>query len=554
VLWSAVIWIVVFWRLGYLSLQDPDEAHYAELTREMWRARRWLVPLLDGRPYLDKPVFYHWLQGASVQLFGESEWAWRLPSALAAVALFALVRWSAGQLFGRKTGNDAAMMFATMPLTFALASVGLMDMVFTAFLWAAIACLMVATAQERPALEPVGWLLLVPAVLTKGPVAIVLIVLFGCGLAARATTRPIIARLRWVRGLVGVALLASPWFLYTWRRFPERFVQDYVLAGNLWYVTAPSVFSTRHSDLGFYLRTIGGALFPWSLIAAGRGVDVIRAWRQGTPIAVAEQALWIWTLLVVAFFTAARFKLDTYVFPIAPAMAMLAAHGWHAGATASLETRGTRYSTMIVGVMLIGAGVIAAATLLRINLGVTSSALWLPVVLVMGGVWVLEAIRRRAGALPRTVSGLLTVLLSAYATVVLMGYPALERARPAARLGRWIRHHTPADATIGLLGLHDWRASVRFYTDRQVIVLGNEEDLRAFFAQWPEAFVVMRRDDYLVHRDRHELRAVGGRPAIVGTSGKYIRRQVWGRIVVVTRADIVPFEASANAEADLDAP
>src|ERR671929_1019194 len=90
--WAAIIWIVVFWRLGYPSLLDPDEAHYAELTREMLHSGSWLVPLLDGKPFIDKPVLFHWLQGASVMLLGETEFAARLPSALAAVALFATTR------------------------------------------------------------------------------------------------------------------------------------------------------------------------------------------------------------------------------------------------------------------------------------------------------------------------------------------------------------------------------------------------------------------------------------------------------------------------------
>src|SRR3954469_24246175 len=91
--WIVIGWIVVFWRLGYASLLDPDEAHYAELTREMLHAKSWLVPLLDGAPYIDKPVLFHWLQGASFALLGETEFAARLPSALAALALFATIRW-----------------------------------------------------------------------------------------------------------------------------------------------------------------------------------------------------------------------------------------------------------------------------------------------------------------------------------------------------------------------------------------------------------------------------------------------------------------------------
>jgi len=129
--WIAIAWIVVFWRLGYLSLLDPDEAHYAELTREMVQGGNWLVPLLDGQPLIDKPVIFHWLQGLSVALLGESEFAVRLPSALAALVLFVLTRWVGVLMFGAAVGEWAAIMLATIPATFALSSVGLFDMVFT---------------------------------------------------------------------------------------------------------------------------------------------------------------------------------------------------------------------------------------------------------------------------------------------------------------------------------------------------------------------------------------------------------------------------------------
>src|SRR3954466_5414991 len=95
---GVVAWMVVFGRLGYTSLLDPDEAHYAQLTREMIRARSWLVPLLDGSPFIDKPVLFHWLQIASVWLFGESALALRLPSALGGTFLAVVTRWLAAEM------------------------------------------------------------------------------------------------------------------------------------------------------------------------------------------------------------------------------------------------------------------------------------------------------------------------------------------------------------------------------------------------------------------------------------------------------------------------
>lgn len=135
--WAAIAWIVVFWRLGYTTLLDPDEAHYAEMTREMLQSHSWLVPLLDGRPFIDKPVLFHWLQGLSMTLLGQTEFAVRLPSALAAIALFAITRRFGILLFGEVVGEWGAIMFATIPATFALSSIGLLDMVFTTFLFGA---------------------------------------------------------------------------------------------------------------------------------------------------------------------------------------------------------------------------------------------------------------------------------------------------------------------------------------------------------------------------------------------------------------------------------
>jgi 4-amino-4-deoxy-L-arabinose transferase-like glycosyltransferase len=211
---AAVAWVVVFGRLGYPSLLDPDEAHYAQLTREMIRARSWFVPLLDGSPFIDKPVLFHWLQIAAVWAFGESEFALRLPSALAGIGLLLLTRWVAAELFGRPVGNVAAMMFATLPFTFALANVALFDMVYTAFLFGAVACLTLACAQGRPRLQVAGYLLLTLAVMTKGPAALVLVLLWAAVAAAISKpARQALWSLHWGTGLLAVVVLASPWYV-----------------------------------------------------------------------------------------------------------------------------------------------------------------------------------------------------------------------------------------------------------------------------------------------------------------------------------------------------
>src|SRR5438105_1346493 len=97
--WVLVCWIVFFWRLGYPSFWDPDEAHYAQTSREMLAAHNWLVPTYNGEPFFDKPVLFHWLQMAAFYLLGANELAARLVPALSALGLLWCTAWLGGQLF-----------------------------------------------------------------------------------------------------------------------------------------------------------------------------------------------------------------------------------------------------------------------------------------------------------------------------------------------------------------------------------------------------------------------------------------------------------------------
>src|SRR4051812_43676527 len=144
----------------------------------MLHSGSWLVPLLDGKPLIDKPVLFHWLQGASVLLLGETEFAARLPTALAAIGLFALTRWVGAALFSAEIGSLGAVMFATIPATFALSSIAIFDMVFVLFLFGSVGSLLVAARRGSLRTEWSGYGLLTLAVMTKGPVALVLVILF----------------------------------------------------------------------------------------------------------------------------------------------------------------------------------------------------------------------------------------------------------------------------------------------------------------------------------------------------------------------------------------
>ncbi|MFA7462340.1 MAG: phospholipid carrier-dependent glycosyltransferase, partial [Anaerovoracaceae bacterium] len=76
--------------LGVRDLVVPDETRYGEIPREMIASGEWISPHLNGLRYFEKPVLGYWVHAGSLLMFGENNFAVRLPSALS-VGLSALL-------------------------------------------------------------------------------------------------------------------------------------------------------------------------------------------------------------------------------------------------------------------------------------------------------------------------------------------------------------------------------------------------------------------------------------------------------------------------------
>ena len=75
-----------------LPLVDRDEPRFAEASREMIERGDYVVPYFNNRYRFDKPPLTYWFQVATFRAFGETPFAARFPSAVAAaltaVAIF----------------------------------------------------------------------------------------------------------------------------------------------------------------------------------------------------------------------------------------------------------------------------------------------------------------------------------------------------------------------------------------------------------------------------------------------------------------------------------
>ena len=537
---AALVFVVLFWRLGAPSFWDPDEAHYAETTRELIVTGDWWAPYYNEQPFFDKPIFFHQLQAAAMLVAGPNEFGARLVPALAALALVLFTGWLGARLISIDAGLVAALLLAINPGLFALARYAILDTLFTALLFGGVGLIAVAALRDRPVLQYPGYLLIAGAVMTKGPLAFVLCGLaMGLAIAMSADVRRRLLGLHWIAGMGIAAAISAPWFVYMYLRFRADFLAGYLFDENI------RLFATdRFGDqppFWFYFQILATGMLPWTGIMIGRLVDDV-AWRKrdspGGPGDIVV-LLWAWTIAIVGFFTFSRFKLDHYVFPAAPALCLLIARAWEdlRAFPDSPQNRGARVGLHLVGPLLVLLGA-ATAYFLLARLDLPAAALAVPALVVAAGVIITVRVTVRRDPLPAVPWIALTAVAAIYAGVLLFVIPALEKQKVIPEIAAWVATNAEPETQVATYQLNRWNTAFRFYVDRHVTMLNDVKEIADLVnVQGSRPFYgVMLGDGYdeLVARGV-PVKEVFAREGMWATSG----RALWRKAVPATRFVVV---------------
>ena len=211
------------------SLMDDVDAVQAQISRNMLTSGDWVTARLDGVVYLEKAPFVYWAMAASYMMFGAHDWAARIPIALSAIGLCWLTAAFGTWAFGKRAGFYAGLCMATCIGLFLFTRVLIPDVMLTftvaLAMWAFLRAL--DDAESRPRF----WAFMLAGSLGVGLLLKSLIgVLFplAAGVIYLAVTQQVFSaaawrRLRPVRGLLIILLIAAPWHILATLRNPPYF-------------------------------------------------------------------------------------------------------------------------------------------------------------------------------------------------------------------------------------------------------------------------------------------------------------------------------------------
>ena len=362
------VWIVfvalalfVFFSGLTVPLMGPDEPRYAEVAREMWQSGDWLTPTLGGYPWFEKPPLLYWLDIASFNSFGVSEFAARLGPVLCGLGTVGAL-WMLAKAEDRRERTGSAnwhAVIAASTLGFIVFSHAAgFDIVVTFPLTAALVSFFIFDRSIGSLFKQKHLPLLLfyafvgIAILAKGLIGIMFpfaVVGLYYLLSRRWPVRAFMIGLLW--GLPVILLIAAPWHLVMYQRYGSEFIAVYFVQNHFERFTTNKYLHPQPFYFFFWVLPV--MMLPWTpfflaaMWAAVRGIFH----RVSTPLVRFSIS---WLAVPLVFFSFSGSKLPGYIVPAVPAAVIITAVF-----TVGLVRKSSKWLYAVLGTAAITLGIAA---------------------------------------------------------------------------------------------------------------------------------------------------------------------------------------------------
>jgi 4-amino-4-deoxy-L-arabinose transferase-like glycosyltransferase len=332
--------LIMTMGIGSYGLYEPHEAHFAMVGNEMILRGDWITPYLNGAPYLNKPPLLYWSIALATKLLGQSEFAARLPIAIAGWwGIFIAWAWSR-QLWGITASRMAALMLSVTVGWFIFTHQILIDVLLGSLLLTTNYCLWLWLSRPK---SPVYWwafyVCLALCFLAKGFIGVVFPLLGLLGLIIARREWKLIKQIKLFRGLLVFLAVILPW-LFAVERANPGFLHYFIFSEHLDRLFdrrfPPDYAVSKISALG-YLGIWAGWCFPWILYLPSAISFCWRNWQIGLSncASIVDKRrsdgillLSIAAILPVICFLPLSSRLIYYSLPAIPPYVMLVAGYW----------------------------------------------------------------------------------------------------------------------------------------------------------------------------------------------------------------------------------
>lgn len=462
-----------------LDVIDIDSSQYAEISREMTDSGNWFFIRDNGRRYLDKPILTFWKISSSFLLFGQNNFAFRLPAILMTLislwGIFTITKLHSGNV---KQSWLATLLYAMSPGLYAMVVDPKIDVYVTPYIILVFAFYYLGI-KKKPVYFYAMYLAMGLGFVTKGPIAVVIP---GIGIGGDILFRRDWKRLLEMKLIPGGLLALLPpllWSIPLYLEFntygPYFFL--WVQSFGRFYI---KMYDQKFDPFFFYSNfswAFGVFILPFilyvvvSLRSFGKegwkglfGSIRKNEWKEKDFVP------FFWLFLFLFLISFSKYQLPQYIYWCLPAGAVVGS-GFLLRLTEGVSDLTARIGKGLVILTALGfllAGFVFPILVLDADL---TFYLWTFAYVALGVlIWIFLPSDRLVGTLTVSVSFFFT-LVSLYA------YPLLISYQPSKEIGALIQESEPGKEKFLMFGVPASKRSYAFYSKRLTRTLFDPEVL-----------------------------------------------------------------------------
>ena len=311
-----------FVNLGNGHLIAADEQTYSQWTFHMIKTGDYFTPWAYGSLFwTGKPPLVMWLMSLSYQVFGVTNFAARIWSAIFGALSLVTIYYLGKKLYNSYVGFMSALTLGSFATFYAFARLAMTDIPLVFFILCSIYFFISSERTENHINRnaALSGLFFGLALMTKQIEALLVpLILFSYLFATRKSLRFLLTKsftLFWGVGL----LLFSPWLIYMDIRFGSQFWQWYFIYNGI--SRSVGTLENHAESYLFYFNYIAHTESPY-LIAALPFAAILCLFNAVWKRLKADTLLFLWMAIVLLVFTVAQTKLEWYIIPVFPAFAL----------------------------------------------------------------------------------------------------------------------------------------------------------------------------------------------------------------------------------------
>ncbi|MDP3920883.1 MAG: glycosyltransferase family 39 protein [Candidatus Omnitrophota bacterium] len=461
-----------FFVADLIPLWSSDEGRYAEIAREMFESRNFIVPHFNYVEYLEKPILAPYAASLFVGLLGEADLVLRLPSILSALLGILVTYIFTRRLFSDTTARLASLLLLTSIGYVLVGRFAVIDMQMILLLSTSILFLMSGYFDQRRANYLWAYFFMGLTVLTKGLIGVVLPGLIFFVFLVWTGRLEEIKRVSLGWGIVILLFVVAPWVVAVSWVEPE-FLDVFILKHHFERFASGGFGRSRPFWFFSYVAVV--VTFPWALLvpsAVLQGLKGEEIERDKTKYLVS------WITVIFIFFSIPRGKLPYYIVPICVPVAILVAGllaAWKADRLHENERKWLHYAMGFIGVVCVlgffGLNIAVYAVREPEMVMLKTTIFTGSLAVAAGGVLCLWALRKKRKDMTiLSLSGMIyTVLL-----VIFTGMVKLSPLESTYAFASEIAPQLTPETVVAVFASPDRFSDLPFYLKRRIVTVGGD--------------------------------------------------------------------------------